>query len=323
MKVNRLLTLIAGLLLCSTASRAQLGFGKPKDIAILKSQSLIVILKDEDPKILKKLADKPEELATYQGYIADYNAQVQELVPKVWKFSPTVEFKHAADLPALRKAKGEQHGVLQQEAVVTTQRHYNGGPGGMPGGMGNTLNYTYSSDKVSAFRLEVYGNGDQSKVYFANIAPGPIYASDIIFSVRTTQTYVQSRLDGRDRGDMRAEIAANGKRLPTKTLLIDELDLKDKLTAADIKAAYPLPYQVVPRQTIEQAVAAGDTRYAYIRVMPVTESIFAQVVVDAATSDVMAASIPGAMQMMALHSGGSVVSKASLKDFAKAGAGGK
>ena len=112
---------------------------------------------------------------------------------------------------------------------------------------------------------------------------------------------------------------ANGKRLPTKTLLIDEQDLKDKLTAADIKQAYPYPYQIVSRQAIEEAVAAGDTRYAYIRVLPLTESIFAQVAVEAATSDLLAYSMPGAVQMMALHSGGSVVSKASLKDFAKAG----
>lgn len=320
MSTKRLLVLLAGLLLGgATASQAQMGLGKPKDIEVVKSQPLIVVLKDEDPKELKKLADKPDDLATYKGYIASYNAQMQELVPKLWKFSPTVEFRHAADLPALRKAKGEKHGVLQQTTLVTTHRHYNSGAG-MPGGMGNTLNYTYSSDKVSAFTLEVYGDGDQDKVWLVQVAPGPIYPSDVVFSVRTLQTYMQSRLAGRSGGDMRAEVAANGKRLPTKTLLIDEQDLKDKLTAADVKAAYPFPYQVVPRQTIEQAVAAGDARYAYIRLMPMTESIFAQVAVDAASSDLLAYSLPGTMQMMALHSGGSVVSKASLKDFAKAGA---
>lgn len=294
-----------------------MGLGKPKDIEVVKSQSLVVVLKEEDPKELKKLASKPDDLATYKGYIANYNAQMQELVPKLWKFSPSVEFKYAADLPALRKAKGVQHGVLQQADLVDMHRHYNGA-GGAPGGMSNMLNYSYSSDRISAFTLEVYGDGDQNKVWRVSIAPGPIYGSDIIFSLRTLQTYMQSRLDGRSRGDMRAEIAANGKQLPTKTLLIDETDLKNKLTAADIKQAYPFPYQVVPRQTIEQAVASGDTHYAYIRMMPVSESIFAQVVVDATTNDLLAYSLPGTVQMMALRSGGSVVSKTSFKDFAKA-----
>jgi hypothetical protein len=317
MKSKRLLLITASLLLCSSAVWAQMGLGKPKDIEVVKSQPLIVVLKDEDPKELKKLADKPDDLSAYKGYIANYNAQVQELVPKLWKFSPSIEFRPASALPALRKAKGGRYGVLQQADLIDTHRHYNSA-GGAPGGMSNMLNYSYSSEHVSAFTLEVYGSGDQDKVWRVSIAPGPIYASDIIFSLRTMQTYMQSRLDGRSGGDMRAEVAANGKKLPKKVLLIDETDLKDKLTAADLKAAYPLPYEVVPRQTIEQAVASGDARYAYIRMMPVTESIFAQVVVDAATNDLLAYSLPGTMQMMALRSGGSVVSKASLKDFAKA-----
>lgn len=310
------LSLAAALLLYSTAVWAQLGLGKPKDIAIVKSQSLIVILKDEDPKELKKLAGKPEDLATYKGYIANYNAQMQELAPKLWKFSPSVEFKHESDLPALRKAKGAQHGVLQQAELADTHRHYNSA-GGAPGGMGNMANYTYSSEHLSAFTLEVYGDGDQNKVWRVSIAPGPIYASDIIFSLRTMQTYIQSRLDGRSRGDMRAEVDANSKRLPTKTLLIDEADLEDKLTVADIKASYPFPYQVVPRLTIEQAAATNDARYAYIRMMPATESIIVQVAVDAATSDLLAYSLPNRLQVMALHSGGGTVTKGSLKDFAK------
>ena len=316
MKLTLTLPVAAALLLCSTAIRAQMGFGKPKDIAVVKSQSLVVILKDEDPKELKKLAKKSEDLATYKGYIANYNAQLQELAPKLWKFSPSVEFKHAADLPALRKAKGVQHGVLQQANLITTHRHYNGGA--MSGGVGNMNNYTYSTDQVSAFTLEVYGDGDQDKVYLVNIAAGPIYTSDMIFALRSMQTYMQARVDGRKGKEMREEIAENAKKLPSKTLLIDEEDLKKNLTAADIKESYPFPYQVVPRQTIEQAVAASDARYAYIRMYPATESIIMQVAVDAGTSDLLGYSLPNRLAVMALHSGGGAVTKGSLKDFAKA-----
>ena len=80
------LLLAAGLLLTTSNAWAQLGFGKPKDVAAVKSQLLIVVLKDEEPSLLKKLAKKPDELADYKAYIADHNIKMQELAPKLWNF---------------------------------------------------------------------------------------------------------------------------------------------------------------------------------------------------------------------------------------------
>ena len=97
---------LTGLILNVPVAWAQLGYSKPKDVAAVKSQPLIVVLKDEEPSQLKKLAKKPDELADYKAYIADYNVKMQELAPKLWHFSPSVEFRYVTDLPALRKAKG-------------------------------------------------------------------------------------------------------------------------------------------------------------------------------------------------------------------------
>ena len=306
MKPKFSLSLVVALLLYSTAVWAQLGSGSSQDIASIKSQSLVVILKDEDPKELKKLVDKPNDLATYQGYIANYNTQLQELVSRMWKFSPSVEFRHAAELPALRKAKGAQHGVLQQEVLVEEHWRYTiGGPA--PGGRNNLANYRYSSDRISTFTLSLYGDGSQRRIWSVSIAPGPVYTSDIIFCLGNMQTYMQERLDGRNNKDVRAEIAENGKMLPAKTLLIDEVELKrGNLTAAEIKEVYPFPYQIVSRLTIEQAVASADARYAYIRMWPMTETLMMQITVDAATS-----------KLLGYHNGYGGVSRASLKDFAK------
>ena len=310
-----LFLLTASLVLHTSTAWAQLGMGKPKDVAAVKSQPLVVILLDESPDKLKKLAKKPTELADYKAYVADYNARMQDLAPKLWHFSPSVEFKQESELPALRKAKGLQRGVLHNLDFYLARRHSYGNPlPGMP-------KYYYSSEQISAVAIDVVGNGDQHQVYRVQLAAGPVYTSDIIFSFQTIQQYLQARADGRKGDDMRAEIAQNGKRLRTKTLLFDEEDIKGKLTDADIKQAYSFPYQVVPRATIEAAAASADTRYAYVRVMPVVQGIAVQVVVDAADGAMLGISSPNRVRVMGVG-GGYAIGKSNLKDFSQA-AGGK
>jgi hypothetical protein len=318
MSTKFLLPLVAAFVLQASAAWAQFGMGKPKDIAAVKSQPLIIVLKDEDPKELKKLAKKEEEMATYQTYIANYNAQMQELAPKLWSFSPAVEFRHESELPALRKAKGPQRAVFQHLNFRATHRH---GAGGLAA-PGMPSNYYYTSEQVSAMVLQLLGNGDESQVWRLQIAPGAVYNSDLIFGLRSCQSYFKGRADGRSRADVKEEIARNGKRLRTKTLLIDEADVKSSLTAADIKQAYPFPYQIVPRLTIETAAATSDPRYAYIRLLPATESIMVQVAVDAADSELLGYSLPGRVQLMGIGGTGAAIGKGNLKDFAQ-GAGGK
>lgn len=313
MKVKALLPLVAALLLHITTAQAQFGLGKPKDIALVKSQPLIVLLKEEDPKQLKKLATKPEDLADYKASIADYNTEIKELAPKLWKFSPSVEFKSESEVESLRKTKKTQRAVLRHVNLALAHRHH---MGGSPGGVANPNNFYYTTEQVSALVLSLVGDGDENQVARIQIAPGAVYTSDMIFSIKYLQTYIQGRADGRSSNDFREEIARNGKKLPTKTLLVDESDVKNKLTEADIKQAYPFPYQIVPRTTIETAAAAGDTRYAYIRLLPVTESAMVQVVVDAANADLMGFSLPSRVQMMGINSGTSI-GKGNFKDFAK------
>jgi hypothetical protein len=85
-----------------------------------------------------------------------------------------------------------------------------------------------------------------------------------------------------------------------------------------LKLSYPFPYQVVPRATIETAAASYDTRYAYIRLMPLVEGMMVQVAVDAATSDLMGYSLPSRVPMVGgLIASGVSVTKSNLKDFAK------
>ncbi|OWP62323.1 hypothetical protein CDA63_14650 [Hymenobacter amundsenii] len=309
---KKLFFLALALLLSLNGAWAQLGLGNPKQVAQVKSQPLVVLLRDEDPGTLKKLAKKPEELADYKSYIADYNTQIQELATKLWKFSPSVEFRPESELEALRKAKGAARGVLQHQEVYLTgpRNHVAGTPT-----TGAQARYYHNAEKVSAMAVYLVGKGDKDRVAQMLLAPGPIYTSDLIFSIHNLQQYLDARSKGRAGSNIRAEIAQNGKLLRKKILLIDEEDIKGKLTAADIKQSYPFPYEVVPRSKIEEAVSSGDARYACIRLLPATESIMVQVAMDAKDGTMLAMSKPNMVRVAGIG-GGQNIGKNNLKDFA-------
>ncbi|MET4072895.1 hypothetical protein [Hymenobacter sp. UYCo722] len=270
-----------------------------KDLAILKSQSLIVVLKDEMPDKLKKLAKKPVELSAYKSFITKYNALIQELAPAIWHFSPSVEFKHESEMAALINDKNYQHGVLKHADFTVTEQI---GGGAARGGA------LYSSEARTAFLLSVVSKGPQRTIATVPIAPGIVYTSDIIFCLKTLQYQLQERASGKN------QMAEDGKRLRVKTLLFDEAEMNGKLSAADIKQVYPFPFQLVPRETIEAAVKVADAQYACVRIFPVSDNITAQVIMDPTDGAILAMSMGG----KGLRSG-EVVNKGNLKDFARAG----
>lgn len=281
----------------SSIARAQ----SDKDVAILKSQSLIVVLKDEEPDKLKKMAKKPAELTAYKSFITNYNALIQELAPAIWHFSPAVEFKHESEILALVKDKNYQHGVLKHDDY-TVMEHLGGGAA-----RGGAF---YSSESRTAFLLSIISNGKQRTLAPVPIAPGKVYTSDIIFCLKTLQYQLHERASGK------SQMAENGKRMRSKILLLDEAEMSGKLSAADIQQVYPFPFQLVPRETIEAAVKAADARYACVRIFPVSDSMTAQVVMDPTDGAILAMSMGG----MGLKSG-NVVNRGNLKDFAQAGGG--
>lgn len=289
-------------ILCSSGliARAQ----SDKDLAILKSQSLIVVLKDEEPDKLKKLAKKPDELEAYKSFVTNYNALIQEWAPKIWHFSPSVEFKHESELAALVKDKSYQHGVFKHDNF-TVMQHLSGGAA-----RGGAL---YTSESQTAFLLNIISNGTQRTIAPVPMAPGVVRTGDIIFCLKT----LQHQLQGRASGSGSKKMTEDGTRLQAKTLLLDEAEMNGKLSAADIKQVYPYPFQLVPRETIETVIKDADTRYACVRILPVSGSMTALVVMDPADGAMLAMSMGG----MGLKSG-NVVNKGNLKEFAQA-AGGK
>ncbi|MDO7851952.1 hypothetical protein [Hymenobacter convexus] len=272
-----------------------------ESLAILKNQSLIVVLKDEEPDKLKKLAKKPGELEAYKSFVKNYNVLIEELAPKIWHFSPSVEFRHEAELAVLVKDKAYRHGVFKHDNF-TVLEHLSGGAA-----RGGAI---YTSESKTAFLLNIISNGSERTIAPVYLAPGVVRTSDVVFSLKILQSQLEERAAGKSNKDLMAE---HGKRLRSKTLLLDEAEMNGKLSAADIKQAYPFAFQLVPRETIESAVNDADARYACVRILPVTGNMTALVIMDPVDGAMLAMSVGG----MGLKSG-NVVTKGNLKDFAQA-----
>ncbi|TXE16370.1 hypothetical protein ES692_12620 [Psychroserpens burtonensis] len=57
---------------------AHISFNNLDDILEIKKRTLLVVLKNENPKTLKKLSDNPEELNNYKNLISLYNQSIRD-----------------------------------------------------------------------------------------------------------------------------------------------------------------------------------------------------------------------------------------------------
>ncbi|HET9504778.1 MAG TPA: hypothetical protein VFO93_14640 [Hymenobacter sp.] len=291
MFLKRLLFLGLALCLHATTASAQFAFYHFFSFDVIRPQPLVVLLQEENPKELRKLADKPQELADYKAYIAYYNKQIQLLAPQYWKFSPSVEFRPESALKEIRAAKGKRTVVLRYET------HTNGAS---TGGYNSVF---MGSRKVASMELTTPGSGDQNLEWSCPAPLDLMYPSDIIFALKNIQLMLEKDLkrktrydagvprrdiEQQERADALVANQADAALIRTRTLLIAEADLSPKLTAEDIKQLYPYPFQVVPRATIEAAVQAADTRYTYVRRMSQSVEVIGPYLIDAATSRTLA-----------------------------------
>jgi len=270
-----LLLLTAGLALTAGGARAQAFLPKPADdapeLALLEIKPLVVLLQVPDEKQLRKLAHKPADLTQYQAYLAQYNAQLKELVPRLWKFSSAVEFRPETDYETLRKDRENRTPVLRyRELDLSKYRRPGSGSFGKPA-------VSLGSGLAGEMQLCVVGRNKEKTVKSEPVPVGAMYASDIISALRSLQADLkitaaqaahQLSYGQEQAADMIRLIKAT-KLLQTKILLLNQAELQDNLSPADIARFYPYPFEVVSLATIEAAVLAGDARYTYARRMAV------------------------------------------------------
>lgn len=88
-KINFLLFL----LVISTYSFGQMGFGKIEEVKEVKQRTLVFLMEEEDPDKIKKLTKKPEELLLYKSEIRRLN-DAMKVAAGYWTYTASpVEFK--------------------------------------------------------------------------------------------------------------------------------------------------------------------------------------------------------------------------------------
>ncbi len=244
------------LLLLSTPSFAQFSRSiaemkrdRAQETQLLRTQPLLVVLRQEDEKQLKKLAKKPDDLLTYKQSIALGNALLQEVVGPAWTFSPKVEYKSAVELAALVAANTGQLNVLDFDAVdyldaPPPMRRY-GEPSPIMVG---------HRDELLTFRLRIFLKQVDFAVHnepLLNRTPNP---SDALYCLRMLEQYAAGA------GPQRIK---SGSTPPMLVLCQD--DRMPGLTDAQIKQVYPYAYQFVARSEYEKAVREASPGVAFVR----------------------------------------------------------
>ena len=308
---KRVFFLIAGLFFYAAIAHAQFSeswVSKPSSREVLTSQPLIVLLKDQDPAQLKKLAKSSKELAEYKAAIADYNILIQEHAAKQWHFSSAVEFRHESELPAFLADK-TLRSILQHRYFKLVERS--------TGSVNNRLSGGFTTaEQASAMELNVVGEGQSRYVWQLLLEPGRVLPSDIFMGMKMLNAYLLGNAGVEPRESMR-QSQEKAKRLSSKTLLIDKATVSERLTPEEIKRVYPYAYQFVPRAAIDDAVLNSDTRYACVRLLPASVGEMMHVVFDPADGEILGYSVHSGMRLSKVN----LVAKDNFKDFAKAAAG--
>lgn len=109
---------MAGLSMFPGTLFSQAGYTIPT-LKELKDRKLVVLLQEEDPKIIKGLTKKPDKLSKYKSKIKSINQKFTAAVKEVWKLNSEVEF---IPWSQYEKFKNKQYAFLfiQQLSISST-----------------------------------------------------------------------------------------------------------------------------------------------------------------------------------------------------------
>lgn len=251
-------TLFVLFILFSFNSFGQFGMkNDPEDIAQVKKRTLIVGIRAENPKLIKKYSKKKDKsiLKDYKTEIKEYNANIKAAVSKFWKTSPKVEYKTYEQIMALRKAKKLSKYAILEHDVITM---YAGTIGVFAHKVG-----TKSSLGISL--------GHKKKVKYVTTAPMPtVIASkeDFAYALMLIQHSLNDYEEDKKRKEMKNDIKERSLQLENVTLLLDKALLDKKLTEAKVKAVYPYKFEFVDADRIKQAIWNQEKGVSYLQVIP-------------------------------------------------------
>lgn len=234
--------------LWTTISLAQYGAAKQADAEAVKSRTLLVVLEEPNPDVIKKLDQAEKDY--YNSEIEKYNKLIQEVMPKYWKFSK-VEFKSRKEVNELVKSKNTNYAYFQFSKFSSSYQ--------MPAGVKTLMKIQKNDDvliggdyKETDVEVRLTEKNPLGPPVYGAYMPSPFpTAGEMVYGIKQVQLQLKYKSEGLKDGAINAMMKQNAKEMPKYTLLIDKarIDLKED----EIKKHYPFPFELVTKERIDEA----------------------------------------------------------------------
>ncbi|PGH39858.1 MAG: hypothetical protein CRN43_06545 [Candidatus Nephrothrix sp. EaCA] len=325
------LSLYCFLVALAFSAKAQMGFGKLEEIEEVQKSPLIVMIEEPREKVLKKLKKHPRkgDVEDYKADLRIYNENIKTAVEKFWPYNKEgIQYKTYDEIKAMKKARVKGHAVLLcQSSKASTD-----GPGNVyANGLAWDKNIQEDFDDrrdamFTSMTVNIIEDFEKGAVYVLPLFDVFPTRASLVFGIKSIKAYFDRRVSmkkdkvkGRDLMKLQEEeMKKRVQLLPSKTLLLREEWLEDKLTAAKFKEYYPYPFKICDKDFMDEVIMNSDAAYAYGVEMPVIISqsnrdiiIYMQYVFDAADAEPMAIVKPSTGSLMAL----SIINKAGSRNF--------
>ncbi len=268
------------------------------EAAALKKGKLAVVVQEQDDKVVKKLAKKPDELKKYEESIQLFNAYIKKAVEQEWSLTKEVSFISQAEAEQAKTAKPP--GLYLME--VTEVKNYAMGDFYLANqsnkGFQNTprdraYHLTIGGKSIG---LAVYAAAKPNREFLMSYLPAAgLSQGAVTFMVRHLQNQVNDCLEQNITGmsALRNDIDKREASLKDKTLLLFEplisTPLQKVMDKKELGEFYPYTTEVVSYERLEEVIASKDNKYAYIWVVPAAawangRMLFNYFIIDAADS---------------------------------------
>jgi len=233
----------------------QFDFPEQKESMELKDRTLLVELKEEDPKTIKKLSKVPADLEAYKNEIKAYNEMMQKYFPAYWNLNNTIEYKTTSEIDALfEKQPKPKYAVFNSGWTQKQQQTHNNV---------KTLYDVYSFKIYLQEDAKKRNNYPKAKGCFFSVSlrSDEISPGDLVFIIHQFNNFISTSASGGKKSDL-FNIESNLETLKNKTLLLDKNTLD--IDEGKISAAYPNSFKVVTNLEIEQAIIDKNKEDVYI-----------------------------------------------------------
>jgi hypothetical protein len=276
---NTLYTILAcgSFLLSQNITNAQFEKLNSQDLQKLKQRDIIVIVEATDDKVLDKVnkkGGKVDYTDAYKKDIDDYNANMKHVIEKFWKYGTgTFEYMSADEVKAISSSDKKRYAVIYCHSTEG---------GRLSGGYGEDPGLVWSPDVKD--KNKVKGSEDyytEMGVALLENYKSPICQlplpdlfpdkADLIYAVQVMTNSFNGQIDHpkkMDDKELASMLKENQDNLKDKTLVLRRDWLDKLLTKPDLEKAYPFPYMIVGRDTLERIMDSADAKYAVAVVTP-------------------------------------------------------